>query len=531
MFAPLRPAPGRAAQKVVRRKPAGKPASTNASKPFEGLQAKLKVGGAHDPLERAADRAADQVMRTRTPATGLFGTAGSAIQRQLASPLEGSSESTNLCATPQQKPSPESFATDPTLVSVRARLQLLRRGSRSKGVRLVQQALRSFGCERLGMDLLPRFGADGDFGGETDDAVRTFQDSNGLAADGLVGPETLGTLDVFVAGGPEPTPGENDSDVPDTVENSRGMEVANVSPKLLPGKGLPAPGPSAHHALTDTGGGRPLDAGVRGRMEAGFARDFSGVRIHVGSASEQAASELNARAFTAGRDIWFGKNEFAPGTPTGERLLAHELAHVVQQSGSTGSASSVIQRAICPKKCVTPVAKGQLCTSTKHLRDNCKSRGAADSQNRITHIRIFTTSSKVELFFNGEPGKPKGKKETHPCTLNATETSKPFKGGKCLLVGQKCGEGHTTWPKKGSGKIFNMAFFTEFRGPTPMRYGFHDSQRVAPGAQSSGCVRVSCEIAKRINNNTSSGVTTIELVGVSQCAPKKKKPSGGSGGR
>jgi hypothetical protein len=68
-------------------------------------------------------------------------------------------------------------------------------------------------------------------------------------------------------------------------------------------------------------------------MEGAFTADFSAVRVHAGPASERVASGLGARALTAGRDIVFGPGMFRPYTPAGDRLLAHELAHVVQQAG------------------------------------------------------------------------------------------------------------------------------------------------------------------------------------------------------
>jgi len=84
------------------------------------------------------------------------------------------------------------------------------------------------------------------------------------------------------------------------------------------------------------GSGRALDSGARSRMESAFGRDFSGVRIHTDSRAASLSSELNARAFTIGRNVAFGSGEYNPGTPVGDALLAHELAHVVQQGGGNG---------------------------------------------------------------------------------------------------------------------------------------------------------------------------------------------------
>lgn len=75
------------------------------------------------------------------------------------------------------------------------------RGSSGPAVQLVQQALISWGCKRLGLNLLPRFGADGDFGAETERAVKRFQQGV-LATDGIVGPLTLGALDAEVGACP-----------------------------------------------------------------------------------------------------------------------------------------------------------------------------------------------------------------------------------------------------------------------------------------------------------------------------------------
>ncbi len=80
-------------------------------------------------------------------------------------------------------------------------------------------------------------------------------------------------------------------------------------------------------------GGRPLDSTTRQRMEHAFGEDFSGVRIHTDSAGRDAAAKYNARAVTMGNHIAFDNGEYRPGTPVGDGLLAHELAHTLQQQG------------------------------------------------------------------------------------------------------------------------------------------------------------------------------------------------------
>ena len=77
-------------------------------------------------------------------------------------------------------------------------------------------------------------------------------------------------------------------------------------------------------------GGTPLPEAVRVRMERAFGHDFSHVRIHTDGGAAQAADDLHAMAFAIGRDIYFGRGAWRPGTPAGDELLAHELTHVVQ---------------------------------------------------------------------------------------------------------------------------------------------------------------------------------------------------------
>ena len=86
------------------------------------------------------------------------------------------------------------------------------------------------------------------------------------------------------------------------------------------------------------------DPATRAFMEPRLGHDFSTVRVHADGAAAASASSLSARAYTAGPRIVFASGEYAPRTAEGGRLLAHELAHVVQQSGG----GAVVQRAPAP---------------------------------------------------------------------------------------------------------------------------------------------------------------------------------------
>lgn len=89
---------------------------------------------------------------------------------------------------------------------------------------------------------------------------------------------------------------------------------------------------------TLTSAGRPLDRATRTFMEPRFGQDFSHVRVHSDAAAARSAHDVNAKAYTVGNNIVFGSGSFAPQTDAGRQLIAHELTHVVQQTGGSGAA-------------------------------------------------------------------------------------------------------------------------------------------------------------------------------------------------
>ena len=84
-------------------------------------------------------------------------------------------------------------------------------------------------------------------------------------------------------------------------------------------------------SLGSFGIGRPLEPVLRQDMEQRFGHDFSQVRVHTDANAAASARSVNALAYTVGHDIVFGAEQFAPATHWGRRLLAHELAHTIQQ--------------------------------------------------------------------------------------------------------------------------------------------------------------------------------------------------------
>ena len=143
---------------------------------------------------------------------------------------------------------------------------------------------------------------------------------------------------------------------PDDEEQSPLFTAADSQDELAP---LPARrsaggrrevGPSlTGHLAAAAGGGQPIAAADRGAFEAGFGFDFSSVRIHDDVQAARITAAADAIALTYGRDIHFAPGTYAPRSHGGARLLAHELAHVVQQA----RAPAAVQRKPQPKTATT----------------------------------------------------------------------------------------------------------------------------------------------------------------------------------
>ncbi|MBH8575833.1 DUF4157 domain-containing protein [Nostocaceae cyanobacterium CENA369] len=82
------------------------------------------------------------------------------------------------------------------------------------------------------------------------------------------------------------------------------------------------------------GSGQPLAETIREPMEQAFGANFSGVKIHTGADSDRMNKSIQAKAFTTGQDVFFREGAYDPGSRGGQELIAHELTHVVQQTGS-----------------------------------------------------------------------------------------------------------------------------------------------------------------------------------------------------
>jgi hypothetical protein len=96
------------------------------------------------------------------------------------------------------------------------------------------------------------------------------------------------------------------------------------------------------------GSGAPLPEAARASLEARLGHDFSRVRIHTGHRAQSTARAIGARAFTVGQDVVFAAGEYDPASAEGRRLLAHELTHVVQQTGGSDGAQRAERHADVP---------------------------------------------------------------------------------------------------------------------------------------------------------------------------------------
>lgn len=105
-----------------------------------------------------------------------------------------------------------------------------------------------------------------------------------------------------------------------------------------PGRSRTAP-PVVNQVLNSPG--RPLEAPTRSYMEPRFGRDFGGVRVHTDSRAAESARAVDAHAYTVGQHIVFDHGKYDPGSRSGQHLLAHELAHTVQQHGLQRSSDNL----------------------------------------------------------------------------------------------------------------------------------------------------------------------------------------------
>ena len=144
--------------------------------------------------------------------------------------------------------------------------------------------------------------------------------------------------------------GEPPTDFADTVQPA--SESAALPERMANKKPEPI--------TREIGPGTQLDNTTASRMGSAFGTDFSYVRIHTDSAAQRKVSEEGAMALTVGSHVAFGAGQYLPGTPAGDALLAHELAHVVQQHGADNTAVPAQRTGRAHEEDADTAAKGVL---------------------------------------------------------------------------------------------------------------------------------------------------------------------------
>jgi hypothetical protein len=103
--------------------------------------------------------------------------------------------------------------------------------------------------------------------------------------------------------------------------------------------------PGVEKAISSSrGSGATLDRGVQEKFAPQLGDSLSDVRIHADSTADALARSVSARAFATGSDVYFAQGEYKPGTSDGDKLLAHELTHVVQQRGAPTSGPMTVSQ-------------------------------------------------------------------------------------------------------------------------------------------------------------------------------------------
>ena len=176
-----------------------------------------------------------------------------------------------------------------------------------------------------------------------------------------------------------------------TSTSSAIEEPETMQRKAVGEAGAVTPGYDRSLQQAVRGGGETLPTATRSFMESRFGWDFSSVRIHNDGAAGSLARQVNARAFTVGSDIFFGQSEYGTQSREGQRLLAHELTHVVQQT--SGRISRQIMRT--PTRCTSYPAYD---ASIDRLTYNCA--GLALRSYRFTSPPSAVYAEMGAEFFN-----------------------------------------------------------------------------------------------------------------------------------
>jgi len=207
-------------------------------------------------------------------------------------------------------------------------------------------------------------------------------------------------------------------------------------------KKIPEPNPQFTSEIKKSKGvGNPLSRQTKSQMEGAFGKSFSGVNIHSDEQSTRMANEINAKAFTIGSDIYFQSNYFNPKHGVGKRLLAHELAHTLQQNN--GSSGISVQRE----------GEDQKDKADEKSKVETKVEVATEYKEGEIKPKASTTRSGEEKVSDGVTAKASEKTSGDTITTSADLTAKDKSSGLSATTGIKAEETPTdlTKPDKAKG--------------------------------------------------------------------------------
>jgi hypothetical protein len=144
-----------------------------------------------------------------------------------------------------------------------------------------------------------------------------------------------------------PAPAEREQVTPADLASSVGNHAfGQVISRMQDGEGI-LPSGVAHPAIESAiaasrGGGNPLDGQLASQFGDSLGHSVADVRVHTDSTAAALTRAVSARAFATGTDIFFAPGEYQPGTPAGQQLIAHEVAHTDQQRGAPLSGPLVV---------------------------------------------------------------------------------------------------------------------------------------------------------------------------------------------
>ncbi len=214
---------------------------------------------------------------------------------------------------------------------------------------------------------------------------------------------------------------------------------------VLPG-GAPAPA-SVGQVLRSPG--QRLEAATRSLMEARFGEDFSDVRVHAGYGAARSARELSARAYTVGSDVVFADGEYAPGANQSQRLIAHELAHVVQQREARKPAAIMRQPAACTRTYTRASSFAGLIDLVKAAETKLEGAGVTAVDDQIKSLRSIYYGQTYSLDYDVEKSTLRNvgfETYTHSLTNSPTDPSTILDCGlfQALKASQDVKEGTRT---------------------------------------------------------------------------------------